>query len=196
MLLNWLVVTALAAACAPTAAPSTLAAVAKVESGFDPLAIGVNGPSGRQLHPATRAEAAATARRLIASGFSVDLGLAQINSANLGRLGLSIEHAFDACANLEASGRVLQAAYVRTLTRSNGPGVATLQALSIYNTGRPDRGFANGYVAKVAAAATGMADPPTAPRPPRTAPAAWDVFGQSAAATAFVFSPAATENTP
>lgn len=46
---------------------------------------------------------------MISAGRRVDLGLAQINSKNLGWLGLSVEAAFDSCQNLAAAARVLQA---------------------------------------------------------------------------------------
>jgi type IV secretion system protein VirB1 len=192
MTMTWLAVTTLAAGCAPMTAPSTLAAVAKVESGFDPLAIGVNGAHRRQLHPSSRAEAVITATRLIASGQNIDLGLAQINSANLMRLGLTVERAFDACANLEASGRVLQTAYSLSLTEAGHPNLAVLKALSIYNTGRPDRGFRNGYVAKVMAAAATIPAVPVLPPSPKPAPPAWDVFAQVESRASFVLTPAGT----
>ncbi len=196
MPLTWVAVTALAAACSPAVAPSTLAAVAKVESGFDPLAIAVNGVRRKQVHPATLGEAVVTASRLLREGQSIDLGLAQINSGNLGRLGLSVERAFDACANLEASGRVLLTAYTGAPARGDGTGLAVLQALSVYNTGRADRGFRNGYVAKVTAAAAALPILPTDAAPPRPAPPAWDVFAQAATNVSFVKTPATPGETP
>jgi len=161
----------------------------RVESGLDPLAIGVNGQHPRQLHPGTRVEAATTARRLLEEGRNVDLGLAQINSANLARLSLSVQAAFDPCANLAGAARLLRSAYSLTSRRGSGPGRAVLEALSIYNTGRPDRGFRNGYVAKVSAAA-GLAAPPPEPAlkpPPETSAPAWVVFAPSRSASSFVF---------
>lgn len=196
MPLTWVAVTALAAACSPAVAPSTLAAVAKVESGFDPLAIGVNGVQRRQVHPANLGEAILTASRLLREGQSIDLGLAQINSGNLGRLGLSVERAFDACANLEASGRVLLTAYSGAPARGDGTGLAVLQALSVYNTGRADRGFRNGYVAKVTAAAATLPNLPIAAALLRPAPPAWDVFAQAETDASFVTTPAPRGATP
>ena len=196
MPLTWLVVTALAASCSPSVASPTLAAVAKVESGFDPLAIGVNGTTRQQLHPANLADAISTATRLLKAGRNIDLGLAQINSDNLGRLGLSVGRAFDACANLEASGRVLLTAYAGAPARGDGTGLAVLQALSVYNTGRADRGFRNGYVAKVATAAAALPNLPLAAPPARPAPPAWDVFAQAATNISFVMTPAPPGETP
>ena len=75
MVMSLIAATALAVQCAPWVAPQTLLAVVRVESGFDPLAIGVNGAQRTQLHPGTAEEATATAERLINQGLSVDLGL-------------------------------------------------------------------------------------------------------------------------
>jgi type IV secretion system protein VirB1 len=186
---------ALAAHCAPGVAPATLVAIAGVESGLDPYAIGVNGPPARRPRPATADEAAAQARALIARGRDVDLGLAQINARNLPRLGLSLEAAFDPCRNLAAAATVLKEGYARGRDR-HGPGQAALRvALSLYNTGHAQRGFANGYVARVLAQA---GKPPSRPAyaPADAAVAApasppWDVFGRAAAVRArFVISTA------
>ena len=192
MVMSLISVAALAAQCAPSVASPTLLAVVRVESGFDPLAIGVNGPQRTQFHPGTAAEARTTAERLISQGVSVDLGLGQINSKNLSALGLTVSDAFDACTNLEASGRVLQAAYASTSREREGRDLAVLKALSIYNTGRTDRGFRNGYVAKVTAAALSIPTVPVLPPAPKLAPPAWDVFAQAEGRASFVLTPVGT----
>ncbi|MCR5879671.1 lytic transglycosylase domain-containing protein [Phenylobacterium sp. J367] len=182
-------VIALAAQCAPGIAPPTLLAIARTESGLEPLAIGVNRAAVQRRKPASTAEAVAAASALIAAGQDIDLGLAQINVRNLKRLGLSIEQAFDPCRNLSAAGEVLREGYARGVAR-HGPGQAALRvALSIYNTGHAERGIGNGYVARVLTHAgrptAAASDAPA----PATAPPAWDVFGRAAAAPPhFVFS--------
>ncbi len=172
---------ALAATCAPTVAAETLISVAKVESGFNPLAIGVNGAPRITVRAKSAAEAARQASALIAAGRSVDLGLAQINGRNLGWLGLTVEAAFDPCRNLAAAARVLQDGYGRSGAEAVGEQPALRTALSFYNTGNARRGFANGYVAKVEKAAAQMvpaiqAEPP-APEP--EPPPSWDVFART-----------------
>jgi type IV secretion system protein VirB1 len=133
----------LAAACAPSVSPETLAAVARTESGFDDVAIHDN-TTGRAYLPATHAEAIALAAQLVVlDGHSVDLGLMQINSNNLKPLGLSISAAFNACQSMQAGARVLQVDYR----------AAMRDTLSRYNTGDPLRGIENGYVARVEASA-------------------------------------------
>ena len=185
----------LANACAPQVASETLQAVVRVESGFDALAIGVNGAPGLRARAKTAQEAGATARALIRQGRSVDLGLGQINSANLNRLGLSIEAAFDPCRNLTAAAQILSEGYAKARPRHADDQAALRAALSLYNTGHETRGLKNGYVAKVLAAA------PSAPARPAAAAAAlpvppWDVFGHAHAAETFfitVSAPAASE---
>jgi type IV secretion system protein VirB1 len=103
----------LAAQCAPAVAPSTLLALARVESGLDPLAIGVNGVPALRIRARTAEEAAKEAHALIAAGRSVDLGLGQINARNLGRLRLSVREAFEPCRNLAAAAQVLGEGYRR-----------------------------------------------------------------------------------
>jgi len=143
MLLSLSQVLMVAAHCAPAAAPQTLAAIAEVESGFDSLAIGVNGPQPIRLRPASPAQASAIAGRLIAQGASVDLGLAQINSKNLQALGLTAADLFDPCRNLAASAQVLSAGLGRALAAHRPAEAALRAALSYYNTGgrraRPDQ---------------------------------------------------------
>jgi len=172
---------ALAARCAPGVAPESLLSVARTESQFDPLAIHDN-TSGVSFNPAAAAIAITIAKVLIERGHSVDLGLMQINSANLARLGLSIPDAFDACRSMRAGAQVLREDYRAALR----------DALSRYNTGDPDRGISNGYVARVEASARIVvpaisgtvrtvpsparpgASPPAPPASPR-----WNIFAQS-----------------
>lgn len=170
----------MAPACAPQVAPATLLAIVRVESGFDPLVIGVNGAGGGPVRSRTPEAAAARAAALLAAGRNIDLGLGQINARNLPRLGLSLRAAFDPCQNLAAAAQVLQWGYARAASH---PGPARLTAaLSYYNTGHPRRGVDNGYVAKVHAAASGLRGSvaePASPAAPPDAPPAWDVFARA-----------------
>ena len=146
---------ALASQCAPGVAPETVLAIIQTESSGDPFALNVNG--GRQpARQSNAADAAATARRFVAAGYSVDLGLGQINSRNIRWLGLTWETVFDPCTNVAALGHVLTANY-NSAKAGRDPQTALRVALSMYNTGSQTRGFRNGYVAKVARNA-GVAD--------------------------------------
>lgn len=185
---------ALAAACAPAVAPSTLLAVVRTESGLDPFAIGLNGPGGGRMRLGTRAEAVRRAQGLIAAGRNVDLGLGQINVRNLAALGLSVADAFDPCRNLAASAKVLEAGYRRAAPSAGQEQRALRTALSFYNTGDPERGFRNGYVTRVAAMAA-ASRPTFAARSRSAEPSprpSWQVFGPvRPTASHFVITPIA-----
>ena len=139
MILGMLLFAKITTACSSGDAINTLASVAKTESGFDTLAIHDN-TAGVTFQPADEAKARELARSLIVDrGHSVDLGLMQINSANLLRIGLSIDDAFDACHSIAAGAHLLKEGYQQALR----------EAFSRYNTGDAVRGFANGYVRRV-----------------------------------------------
>jgi type IV secretion system protein VirB1 len=134
-------------ACAPDVAPSTMAAIIGVESRGHPLAIHVNrGALPRAAVDAS--DAAKLARAAIDAGYSVDLGLMQVNSRNLPKLGYTVEQMFEPCTNLQAGAEILSASY-RAAAQRHGEGQDALRAaLSAYNTGNFQNGFRNGYVAK------------------------------------------------
>ena len=139
----------LAHQCAPTIAYQTVQAVVMTESGAKPFAIGINGGARITRQPLTKEEAVATATTLINMGLSIDMGLGQINSANLPRLGLTVEQVFDPCTNLRAAEKILRGCYDPAAARL-GHGQAALQAaLSCYNSGNTRSGISNGYVGKV-----------------------------------------------
>jgi type IV secretion system protein VirB1 len=146
---------ALASQCAPGVAPQTVLAIIQTESSGEPFALNVNG-ARQPARQSNAADAAATARRFVAAGYSVDLGLGQINSRNMRWLGLTWETVFDPCTNVAALARVLTTNY-NAARAGRDPQTALRVALSMYNTGSQTRGFSNGYVAKVARNA-GVAD--------------------------------------
>jgi type IV secretion system protein VirB1 len=208
VILDLAVFAALAATCAPSVAPETLAAVARAESGFNAHAINLNGAGGGTQPVGSREEAIALATELVVvRRRSVDLGLMQVNSANLGRLGLSIADAFDPCRSMEAGARVLAEGYAAAARSEADPQRALRVALSRYNTGHPERGFANGYVGRIEASAervvpalrlrgeASVNPTPPAPSPGTASPATpappgppvWDVFGQARQARQHVY---------
>ncbi|HEV2301539.1 MAG TPA: lytic transglycosylase domain-containing protein [Stellaceae bacterium] len=142
---------ALALACAPAVAPVTMTAVARAESAFNPWAIGIVGGPPLVRQPRSRDEAETMARALLAAGHRLDLGLAQVNSANLAPLGLGLADAFDPCRNLRAAATVLVYCYARARRQIAQVQPALQAALSCYNSNSLEAGFANGYVQRVAA---------------------------------------------
>ena len=139
-------------------------AIVKVESGGNPLAINVNGSRRLTRQPSSKAEAMVWAEWLVGNGYSIDMGLTQVNSANLGKLRTNIGAMFEPCANLAAGANILAREYAGAAQRMGSGQDALRAALSAYNTGNHRAGFANGYVARVTAAArpdgrTGSAPP-------------------------------------
>ena len=141
--------------CAPEVGPTTIAAIIRTESQGNPLAIGLNGENRLARQPRDLAEAVRWARWFVARGYSVDIGLMQINAKNLARLGISIERAFDPCVNIRAGSLVLREFYQKARNAHGGTEMALHAALSAYNTGSLTKGFSNGYVKKVVERASG-----------------------------------------
>lgn len=131
------------AVCQDLAVPlDVMEHVVRVESSFNPYAIGVVGARlARQ--PRSLEEAVATAASLEREGYNFSLGLAQVNRYNLVPQGLdSYEKAFSPCANLAAGARILADCHVRA-------GGDWGRAFSCYYSGNFERGFRDGYVRKV-----------------------------------------------
>ncbi|CAB3744871.1 lytic transglycosylase domain-containing protein [Achromobacter kerstersii] len=143
----------LARQCAPDVHISTLSAVVRHESAFDPLAIGVNAKPHRSIRPKSRAEAVEAARDLMAKGIDFDVGYGQINVRNWKWLGVTPETIFDPCTNLASAQRVLVDCYKRAAKLHGAGQNALYAAFSCYNTGNLNDGFRNGYVGKVLAGA-------------------------------------------
>jgi len=149
---------AIALACAPHVDATTTRALVAVESSFNPYAIGVvDGVLDRQ--PRSRAEALTTARALRAAGWNFSAGLAQISAHNWERTGLTVETAFEPCANLNAMQRILRECYARAGTLGWDGQAQLRAALSCYYAGSFSGGFREGYVDRVLAAARRGSDP-------------------------------------
>ncbi|HFX6175523.1 TPA: lytic transglycosylase domain-containing protein [Acinetobacter baumannii] len=133
----------LAQQCAPQVDVNIASAIVKSESSFNPFAIGVNRAAGLKKQPTSYEEAVTVAKRLISQGRNIDVGFAQINSANFKRLNLSVEQVFDPCTNLSAM------QFIFNDCRNKAKGKDIYKAMSCYNTGNHSSGFRNGYVAKV-----------------------------------------------
>lgn len=156
-------IVALAQQCAPEIATEAVVPLVMTESGGDALQINVN--KGPRVRAGTVAEGAAIVRRYMAAGYTVDVGLAQINSANFARLGASVEDVFEPCTNLRLASAVLQRGY--GLATRYYTGLDAISATySLYNTGTLTRGFRNGYVGRVWSAATSLGSVQAAPAMP------------------------------
>jgi len=129
----------LARQCAPNVEPKTMAAITRVESGYNPYAIGVVG-GHLERQPKNREEAVATAKALAAGGWNFSFGLTQVNRYNLPRFNITYHQAFDACTNLRVGSKILEDCY--TSASETRPSQEALKAaLSCYYSGNFTRGF-------------------------------------------------------
>ncbi len=136
--LSWATVLHLSAmpACSvPGMVPEFWPSVVRVESHYDPLALH-DDTASRSYYPDTSAETEATARRLMAAGHSIGVGLSQLTAGSEARFfekfGLSIRQALDPCTNMQAGARHFV----------NG-------ALQRYNTGKTDSPAGQAYALRV-----------------------------------------------
>jgi type IV secretion system protein VirB1 len=153
----------LIARCAPGVDVETLGAIVRAESSGHVFVLSDDGPRHlpwsrrkhmlRSIYPATAEEAASEARRLIAAGHLVGIGLTQISSQHLPGLPVTIEQLLDPCTNLATGAGMLRTLYqkARATARYADPQHALGAAISAYNTGNFSDGFTNGYVHKVLA---------------------------------------------
>jgi type IV secretion system protein VirB1 len=165
----------LAQQCAPQVSLSTMAAIVRTESGFNPYAIGVvHGRLARQ--PASEAEAVATVNALEHGGWNFSVGLAQVNRTNWPLYGLSERSAFDPCRNLAAGAAILQGCFEmarQAHARASVDAQSDVRAsLSCYTSGNFSTGYRTGYVKRVVgnarvmpASSTSVVVPAIAPIP-------------------------------
>ncbi|MCO6520572.1 MAG: lytic transglycosylase domain-containing protein [Snodgrassella sp.] len=132
----------LAQQCANNVHHDTLQAIARVESGFNPFAIGVvRGSLKRQ--PQSYTEAVAAAKALHSAGKNFSMGLVQVNKNNLARYGLTYETVFDPCKNLATGAKILTDCYIRASRTEGGKMTQTAlqKAFSCYYSGNFNFGF-------------------------------------------------------
>jgi hypothetical protein len=152
----------LAARCAPSAALDTLQAVALTESALHPFALSLNYPAtvaaynglnNQEVYlsrqPETVDEAIHWTRWFHSHGYTVSVGLMQINSENAARYGVTVRQLFDPCTNVAIGAQMLGEIY-STTQHSTKPDVNSLMStFSAYNSGSFTTGLKNGYAAKV-----------------------------------------------
>ncbi len=136
--------------CAPNIGSRTMTAIVRVESGGKPLAIRDN-TANHSYSPESFDQAVHLAKYLLNVHHNLDLGISQVNSSNLGWLGLSVGDAFNPCSNLHAGAAILADDYRRAVSQF-GPGQYALRrAIGAYNTGSLYAG--DHYISMILAAA-------------------------------------------
>ena len=147
----------LAARCAPSVPPRVLAGIAQTESAWHPYAISINYPvsSARRagyrgklvlIHqPKTKLEAIHWAEWYMKHGYTVSVGLVQVNVEMARKLNVPPMALFEPCINLAAGAKILSEDYAAAMR--DGAGV--MEAFSLYNSGSSSLGIANGYASSV-----------------------------------------------
>jgi len=129
--------------------PSLIGAIIEVESQWNESAFNVNKWDGADYQNASIPHAAAAAKVFIENGYTVDVGLMQINSVNLKKYDVAVLDAFDVCTNVRLGEKILMSAIEEANRKGASGEIAIQKALSVYNTGNESFGFKNGYVDKV-----------------------------------------------
>ncbi|MEN3262739.1 lytic transglycosylase domain-containing protein [Sodalis endosymbiont of Spalangia cameroni] len=117
---------ALAMQCASSIHPDTALDEARVESGFNPYAIGIVGQK-KGIFPKNKDEALSHVKRLKSQGKRYSLGLMQITSTNFSKYYLTDEQLFNPCTNLSVFEKIMTDCYQR--------GGSLKRALSCYYSG-------------------------------------------------------------
>ena len=171
-------ITKLQSSCLPTAPLSTLRAVVQVESGGNPNAMQIDFPKGLlkrcrlaegtlrlKRQPTNQREALDWLAYFQSYDIFVDVGLMQVSTAEAKRRGISPESLLEPCTNLRVGWQILEDAY-QIEKKTYGPGQEALRhAISRYNTGDPQQGITNGYLARVFAAVRRLQAGPPMERP-------------------------------
>jgi type IV secretion system protein VirB1 len=154
MVLAMLTFAQLLQSCAPNIGPLTMTAIVRVESAGKSLAIRDN-TIDRAFYPKTTNEAVRLAKYLLGKHHNLDLGISQLNSANLPMLGMSVRDTFNPCDNLRGGAVILSGDYRRAAAQF-GPGQYALRrAIGAYNTGSL---YAGNYYISMILDAAGIKD--------------------------------------
>ena len=152
----------LAHTCASSVPGDTLAAITRTESAFYPFALSINYPqaSARRAgfsnssmllarQPKDLDEALGWATWFELHGYTVSVGLMQVNTQTAKLYRISLRQLFDPCENVRAGAAIITDFYHRTHQATSSISEALLNAISAYNSGNTTAGYANGYVAGV-----------------------------------------------
>jgi type IV secretion system protein VirB1 len=141
---------ALASTCAPAVHPTTITAIVRTESNFDPLVIRDN-TLRVTYHPRSQEAAGELLERALSLHHKVAIGLMQVTSSWLGPLHIRAGALLDACTNLAVGSEILAQNYLTCAKPQRSPAEQLQCALSLYWSGTGGRGGA--YVNRVYKAA-------------------------------------------
>jgi len=135
--------------CTPNVSPVLMEALVRVESGWNPYAIGPDAGGAPIEQPRTLEQAIAKAKALKASGARFSVGLAQIHVSNVANAGVTWEDAFDACKNLALGQKILLGNYNKAIAEGYAGVDAVWAALRGYNNGDVHRAVSDAYAQKI-----------------------------------------------
>jgi len=156
--------------CASDVHPLTVASVIQVESAGDQYAIApVILKEDRKRLPKVKSktadsldEAVDKAESLLDKGYSVSLGLMQINSMHYSRFNVSVEEVFDPCINIMLGAKILSENYIESQKVYDTEAERVHAMLSAYYSGSFKSRVGSDYVDKVVKAAQSI-EVPAAP---------------------------------
>lgn len=120
--------------CSAFASPVTMEKIAYVESGGKPYIIHDNTANKSYIFKSRRS-AVNEARYLIKSGHNIDMGLAQINSANIYNFNIPITRVFNPCYNIYVGSYILYSDYNKAVLKFGNTRTALFRTLEAYNSG-------------------------------------------------------------
>jgi type IV secretion system protein VirB1 len=140
--------------CIPDVHPMVIQKITTVETRQKPYSIGFRiVKDGKDYRlpsaPKTLIDAQYTARWLYDHGYKFDAGIAQINSTNFARLGLTPESIFDPCTNLAASGKILKEFFISAKFKIPNEQDALKAAIRAYNSGKFSSAAGQQYLNKI-----------------------------------------------
>jgi type IV secretion system protein VirB1 len=140
--------------CAGNVHPFVMQRIMHVETQHNPFAIGYRIVKNGQDYklpksPKTLAEAKYIANWLYSNGYKYDLGIAQINSTNFARFGVTPEDMLDTCKNLNIASKILTEFYINAKRSIKDNQLALKASISAYNSGKYHSEAGQQYVNKV-----------------------------------------------
>ena len=125
-----------------------------VETQHKPFSIGYRIVKNRQDYrlpssPKTLAEAKYIANWLYANGYKYDAGIAQVNSTNFARFGVTPDDMLDTCKNLNIASKILMEFYINAKRLTNNDQTALRYAISAYNSGKYNSSAGQKYLNKI-----------------------------------------------
>ena len=154
----------IATTCGNLVPAETLAAIATTESAFHPFALSINYPqtSAKRAgfansnlllarQPQSIDEASKWAQWFESHGYTVSVGLMQINTATARIYHVRTSQLFESCQNVRIGAAIISDYYHKAHKQGRTRADALLDAISAYNSGNVTLGYQNGYVGNVVA---------------------------------------------